>query len=172
MKRENLKRLKDLYLREHYKKFPNFPEYAKVTPSYSDKTANKLTKCVIDWLRLSGWQAERINTMGRPIDNTKVITDVLGGKRRIGSIQWIKGSGQKGSADISTVVCARSIKVEVKMKDRQSLAQQKYQQDIERSGGIYLLIRNFDDFLQWYDTFLKETCAACYEPNRFICDGC
>ena len=157
MKNESKKRLKDLYLIEHYKRFPNFPGYAKTTPPYTDKTANGLTRMINDLLNLSGHQSERISNMGRPIDRRKIVTDCIGRKKQIGSIQWIKGTGTNGTADISATVAGHSVKIEVKIgRDRQSEAQRKYQSDIERSGGIYIIVTDFESFLKWYDQFIIE----------------
>ena len=156
MKNTSIQRLKELYLREHYKD-SNFPRQCRIAPNYSDRTANGLTKCIVDFLRLSGHQAERINTMGRPIDNTQVITDCIGKKRRIGSMQWIPSGVTKGSADVSAIIAGRSVKIEVKAgKDRQSEVQREYQRKVEAAGGIYLIATDFESFLQWYDKFIKE----------------
>lgn len=42
--------------------------------------------------------------------------------------------------------------IEVKAgKDRMSEWQVKTKQDVENSGGIYLVVRSFDDFKNYYD---------------------
>ncbi len=138
-------------LEDSRKKYPTLPEGARYIKPYSDKTANALTRAIIDFLRFSGCQAERIAVTGRYLDHSKVITDVTGFRRRIGSGKWIPGSMQPGTADISATINGRSVKIEIKMKDKQSPAQQKYQAAIERAGGVYLICRSFDEFKQWYD---------------------
>ena len=126
------------------------PDYVPKTV-YTDKTANGLTKCIVDWINLNGYQAERISTTGRWIDNSKIVTDILGNSKRIGSGKYIKGSGTKGSADISATIRGKSIKIEVKIgADRQSESQLKYQQDVERAGGIYFIAKDFDSFIEFY----------------------
>lgn len=149
-----LKQLKQESMLESY---PNVPKYAISTPKYEDKTANGLTKCIIDYLQLSDHQAERINTMGRPIDNRKQVTDVLGRTKTIGSMTWGKSTATKGSSDISATIQGRSVKIEVKIgKDRQSQDQKVYQENIEKSGGQYWIVKNFDDFMKKYDQFLES----------------
>lgn len=148
---KDIKYLKELYLENHRKRYPSLPEPARVAPAYSDKTANKLTRCIIDYIRLKGGQAERVANMGRPVDQSKVYTDVIGNQRRIGGVKWIPGQGTPGTADISATINGRAVKIEVKIKDRQSEAQKKYQEQIEKAGGIYLLIRNFSQFKYWMD---------------------
>ena len=140
-----------------YYRGSNFPQQCRTAPKYDDRTANGLKKCIIDFLRLSGWQAERINTMGRPIDNTRKVVDYVGRTRIMGSVQWIPSGVTKGSADISATIAGRSVKVEVKIgKDRQSEAQKEYQRKIEAAGGMYLIATDLASFLKWYDDFAKN----------------
>jgi len=125
---------------------------------FNDNTANSLTKAIVTWINLNGYQAERISTTGRYIDNSKIVTDVLGNKKRIGSGKYIKGSGTNGSADISATIKGRSIKIEVKIgKDRQSDAQKEYQAMIERAGGIYFIAKDFDEFMMFYKSIVETT---------------
>jgi hypothetical protein len=131
------------------------PDYV-VKTKFTDKTANGLTKAIIAWINLNGYQAERISTTGRYVDNSKVVTDVLGNRKKIGSGKYIKGTGTNGSADISATIKGKSIKIEVKIgKDKQSEAQIKYQQMIEKAGGIYFIAKNFDEFYGFYITLVK-----------------
>jgi hypothetical protein len=152
-----LDRLKQLKQQSMLEAYPNVPKYALSTPKYEDKTANGLTKCIIEFLQLSNHQAERINTMGRPIDNRKQVTDVIGRTKTIGSMTWGKSTATKGSADISATIQGRSVKIEVKIgADRQSQDQKIYQENIEKSGGQYWIAKNFDDFIKKYDDFLDS----------------
>lgn len=138
-------------------RWPSVPDHARAVPSYTDNSANSLTRCVIDWITLNGYQAERISNTGRYVDNRKKVTDVLGNTREIGSGKWIKGQGTAGTADISATIRGRSVKIEIKYgKDRQSEAQKKYQESIERAGGIYIIVKDFDSFLDWYDGFILK----------------
>jgi hypothetical protein len=149
-KSEGIKQLKDLAIAHSRAKHPTLPDMARTIHNYSDRNANGLTRCVLDFLNFSGHQAERINSTGRYKDNSSVITDVLGTSRRIGSGQWIPGAGTKGTADISATIWGKSIKIEIKINDRQSDDQKNYQAMIERAGGHYWLIRSFDEFLDQY----------------------
>jgi hypothetical protein len=126
------------------------PDYV-VRTKFSDKTANGLTKAIITFLKLHGCQAERISNTGRYIDDTRIVTDVIGFKRKIGSGKYIKGTGTNGTADISATIRGKSVKIEVKIgKDRQSDAQKKYQDDIERAGGLYWIAKDFESFITQY----------------------
>ena len=154
-KPEAVKRLEDALLAEKAKRYKLTEPDLLIRPDLTDKTANGLTKCIIQYVRLRGGQAERINTMGRPIDRRKVYQDAVGLTRSIGSIEWVKGTGTNGSADISATIAGKSVKIEVKIgADRQSEAQKKYQADIERAGGLYVIAKDFTSFVEWYD----QTC--------------
>lgn len=132
-------------------KFPSMPEFALVIPAYSDKTANGLTRCIIDWIELNGYQAERISSSGRYIDGKQTYTDTAGFRKTIGTGKWIPGSSTKGTADISATIQGRSIKIEVKIgRDKQSDAQKAYQQKVEQSGGIYFIAKDFHTFMEFY----------------------
>ena len=120
---------------------------------YRDDDANSLTRCVIDFLNLSGHMAERINCTGRYMDRSQTFEDVTGKVRTIGTGQWIPTSGMKGTADISATINGRSVKIEIKMKDKQSEVQREYQRRIEAAGGVYLIVRSFAEFMTWYNTF-------------------
>lgn len=148
-----LKELETAYL---MKKYPSVPVYALAHTAFSDSSANGLTKCITKFLTMSGWQAERINTMGT-YRAPKQVTDMDGISRVVGKGKYTPSTGTKGSADISATIKGRSVKIEVKYgKDRQSEAQKKYQEQIESAGGIYYIARDFDSFIEWYYKFLAE----------------
>jgi hypothetical protein len=131
----------------------SMPDYAIPKPKFTDNSANALTKSIIAWIELNGYQAERINNTGRYVDNKKTVKNIMGQSITIGSGQYIPGTGTKGTADISATIKGKSIKIEVKYgKDRQSEAQKEYQVTIERSGGVYFIAKTFDDFYNFYQT--------------------
>ena len=151
-----IEHLRALKLADIKARYPNVPSIALPKFEYNEKSANGLTRCIVDFLNLSGHQAERINTMGRMVDNRKTYTDVIGRTKTIGSAKYIPTTGTKGSADISATIKGRSVKIEVKYgKDRQSQDQKAYQEMIERAGGVYILAKDFDTFYQWYLDFVK-----------------
>ena len=150
MNKENKARLKELEIKYMSYRYPSAPGHIIPLTKYSDATANGLTKCIKDFLNFSQHQAERINTMG--VFRQSYRTD---GSKTAG--QWTKGTGTPGSADISATIYGRSVKIEVKIgKDKQSVVQKEYQQMIEAAGGIYIISKTFDDFVQWYDIFSQN----------------
>lgn len=144
--------LKELSVLDHKErcKSTKMPPAYVVVNKFTDKTANGLTKAICRFITLMGYQAERVSSTGRYIDKSKIVTDVLGRKRRIGTGKYIKGSGTNGTADISATVKGLSVKWEVKMKDKQSEAQKKYQEMIEKAGGKYFLVHNWEEFINQY----------------------
>jgi hypothetical protein len=88
--------------------------------------------------------------MGVARENKRTDGKVIG-------VTWTKGTTTAGSADISATIRGRSVKIEVKVgKDRQSEAQKRYQESIERAGGVYMIARDFDTFVEWFDEFIKN----------------
>jgi hypothetical protein len=155
MASQHLYKLKNLFIENAMKKHPNYPVDYIATPKYLDTTANGLTRCITDFLMFSEHQAERISNTGRYIDNTEIVTNVLGHQRTIGSGQYIKGTGTNGTADISATIKGRSVKIEVKIgKDRQSEAQKQYEQSVIDAGGQYWIAKDFDSFYFHYESFL------------------
>ena len=155
MVKASLKQLSDLQHAYACSRTKMPTEYV-VRTKYIDTTANGLTKCVIDYINFIGGQAERISNTGRYIDESRIVTDVLGNRKKIGTGKYIKGTGTNGTADISATFKGKSIKIEIKIKDKQSEAQKEYQQAIERAGGIYFICHNFDEFLEKFNTFANQ----------------
>ena len=148
-------------LEQNKVKYPSIPDYARVCYNYSDKTANGLTRCIIDFLKLSGHYAERINTTGIYREG-KTFKDVVG-FTRITPGMWTPGGATPGSSDISAVIHGKAVKVEVKIgKDRMSEAQVKYKEKVEAAGAVYYVARSFTEFYEWYNSILiKQTNHIC-----------
>lgn len=156
MNKENKARLRVLETAYLTKKYPSVPLHALAYTAFKDNSANELTKAIIKFLIMSGWQAERINTMG-VYREAKKVQDMDGITRVVGKGKYTPSGSTKGSADISATIYGRSVKIEVKYgRDVQSEAQKKYQLAIEAAGGIYIIAREFDTFIEWYDSFLSE----------------
>jgi|688.fasta_scaffold25274_10 hypothetical protein len=156
MNKENKKRFEQLYLNYTLEKYPSFigRENTLPPPKLKEAGANDLTRLVIDFLTYNGSQAERISSQGQYRDGKKQVTDCIGRTRTIGSGIWTPGTSTKGTADISATIKGRSVKIEIKWgADRQSQAQKEYQLSIEKALGIYIIVKTFDDFILWFDSF-------------------
>jgi len=155
-KSEAVKLLESLADEAARNRYPNTPPQYLAPRKFEDKTANGLTKCVIEFIRLNGGQAERTSNTGRRIDTQITFCDVIGCQRTIGGTHWINGSGTNGTADISSTILGKSVKIEIKIgADRQSETQKLYQKSIEQAGGIYIVASSFEQFLTWYNLTFK-----------------
>jgi len=147
-----MQRLKDLFLAYNKHKAPNFPDECRVYPAYfaKSKTTNGLTNCVVAYIRLHGWQAERVNNTGSVRMQSIKYASGYTEKR----VNFVKGTGTKGTADISATIDGKRVSIEIKninTKDRQSVAQKAYQKQIELTGGVYIIATDIVSFMDWYD---------------------
>jgi hypothetical protein len=150
MKKEYKALLHELKLKKYAETHPNYPQDYIPKTMYKDSTANGLTRAICDYINYNGYQAERINTMGTAREKKTTAGKVIG-------VTWTKGTSTAGSADISATIKGRSVKIEVKIgKDRQSEAQKRYQENIEKAGGIYIIAKDFDSFVDWYENFIQN----------------
>lgn len=143
-KPDSIKRFENFALQKKIEANPSFPYPTK--PRYSDRDTNSLTKCVQDCIELTGGFVERVNSTG-------MLVKTKGGER------WVKGSSRAGTADLHCMIRGLAVKIEIKCRytnDRQSQAQKEYQRDIEKAGGIYVIVRDFTQFYNWYRNFLKQ----------------
>jgi hypothetical protein len=157
MKRSNKDKLNALMMEQLKQKFPNMPEAYIPKTDWTDNSANALTKCVIAWIQFNGGQAERISSQGQYREGAKIQvgSGIMAHTKQLPG-KWTPGQSTKGTADISATIRGRSVKIEIKQKDKQSEAQKQYQQAIERAGGVYIIVRDFDSFVVWYDNFIQS----------------
>ncbi len=156
MKKENKQRIQALEWDHLKAKHPLVPEHCLAKTAWSDKTANGLTKMIVSFIQMSGYQAERINTMGT-YRAAKKYTNMDGVTRTVGKGSWTRSGSTPGSADISATIKGRSVKIEVKIgRDSQSQLQKAYQETVENAGGTYIIAKDFDQFIEWYDSYMEK----------------
>jgi len=104
--------------------------------------ANNLTKAVLNLINLSGFVAWRINSVG-----------VFDPVKRIH-----RTSNQaKGLPDIIGIVNGRFIGIEIKIgADRQSEHQKDREAEINKAGGLYWIIKDFDTFHKLFKEIIKK----------------
>jgi hypothetical protein len=105
--------------------------------------ANSITKGIVNQLLSEGHSARRINTMG-----------VWDEKKKL----W-RRAAQTGTADILACIApnGRFLAIEVKFgKDTQRNAQKEYQDEVNGTGGTYLIIKAWEDWLFWWSKY-KES---------------
>jgi hypothetical protein len=156
MNKINKSMLRALEIEDKRNKYPSVPESYIPLTDWKDNSANSLTKCVIAWITYMGGQAERISSQGQYREGKKIQigTGTLAHSKQLPG-KWTPGQSTKGTADISATIKGRSVKIEIKYgKDRQSDVQKEYQASIERAGGVYIIVRTFDEFVEWYQKFV------------------
>ena len=140
-----IQRLKQLWIEDMKRKHPLLTEGQIGELSINGTPANKLTKQIILYITLIGGRAERVRSEGRYLVG-KTYTNVLGQKMSTNG-SYIPSTSRKGTADISALCQGKSFAIEIKIgKDRMSDAQINYKIATERSGGYYLLARDFETF--------------------------
>ncbi len=155
MNKINKDKLKALEFEIHKRKYPHMNESYFPLNDWKDSSANGLTKCIIFWINAMGGQAERISNQGQYREGKKIDvgTGEIAYKKQLPG-KWTPGQGTKGTADISATIRGMSVKIEVKYgRDIQSDAQKQYQEMIEKAGGVYIIVKSFDDFVMWYEKF-------------------
>ena len=136
--------LEALAIAEAKRKYPGLPEsHYTNTNKYKVNSANSLTKAVKDWINLNNGFCERIYTGGI--------------KRTINGREMFTYSGcTKGSADLHSIINGRPVYIEIKWgADRQSKNQKNFQKKVESCGAVYLIIRTFEEFYNWYTAKIK-----------------
>lgn len=135
------------------KKYSAIPEHARPSVKLSDSSANELTKSIIAFFNYKGIMAWRQSSEGRYIKG-KEYTDWMGRKKEEKGQYIPRAHGAKGSADITATLppLGKRLEIEVKFgKDRQSPDQKKFQDQIEAMGGIYIIVRTWDDFIKQFN---------------------
>ena len=117
------------------------------------KSAAALEKLIVEYIQLKGFEAHKVEVKGTAIDNTKQVTDVLGRRKTIGSVQYIPSGAKKGQADVASTIYGLAVHWEIKFSksDRQSKDQKLFEQQVKAAGGYYFIVRDTAMFLEkWY----------------------
>ena len=153
-----LNHLKQLIEEDQAAKYPNVPPHCRTVNTFATMKPEKREKKRIElFLNLTGNYASIIENRGQRIDKRQEVTDVLGQRKTIGSIDWIGSGMRKGIADIKAIIHGKPYDIELKRvyakgKDRQSEHQKLEQERIEKAGGNYIIVKDFQDF---YDIYIK-----------------
>lgn len=149
-----LRDLGDLKYHEDRKRYPSAPAHAIGRTSYTDKTANGLTKAIKVFCDLEGIMCTRTGSEGR-FRPGKSVVDVIG-RTRVMKGTWLPGNNV-GQGDLQIVLKGKIYSIEVKIgKDRQSAVQKEFQEKLERSGGVYVIVKSWDDFWQYFQKWTKQ----------------
>lgn len=145
-----------------------FPITAKTTPNRYWPTslempkiskATHLERAIKEFTEMLGHQCSKITTSGTFIAGTKTVgvNSVHGNTQSGGGGRYIPGGSTKGVADLVLTVYGLKLDCEVKYSkgDKQRGTQVKYQAAVEKAGGFYMIVRNFEDFYDQFMAFLE-----------------
>ncbi len=131
------------------KEHPAFSRTRAVTGKDNTKRtpANQLTHDVIQIIKAAGGAARRVNTTGTYIEG-KTIEKGYGYEVKTRG-KFIPSGMLPGFEDISAILPGgRYLAVEIKTgKDAQSKAQADRQAEVEAAGGVYLIVRTKEGFI-------------------------
>ncbi len=139
----NIKSLTQMAWEYKCKQSPSIPKYAIPQPKYSEGSANCLTKCVYDFLKMKGHYCGRTNTTG-------TYSVKLG--------KFIHSGATRGQSDLNAIVNGRSWQIEIKHgKDQLSEVQKRICEQVRSAGGVYIVARSFVDFITQYIELTKAS---------------
>lgn len=139
-----LKDLSDLKLKHDRTRYASVPAHAIGRTAYTDKTANGLAKAIKVYCEIKNVWCERTGSEGRYRPG-KMIVDVVGRGRQMKGT-WLPGNNV-GQGDLQIIIKGKTYSVEIKIgKDRQSDVQKQYQAKLESAGGVYVIVKSWDDF--------------------------
>ena len=104
---------------------------------------NQLTNSIVNYINAHKGFAFRVNSMGVPrkVANGKII---------------FSKSKNKGIADILCCIDSKFIAIEIKTgRDKQRIEQKAFEENVTFCKGHYWIIKSFDDFLNYWNYFLK-----------------
>ena len=165
MTRQEKQRIINAKVKYYKAKYPSITSEQDSFEWYhkSDTNSNDFESCMVDYLKFEGHQAEKIKNKGTMVDNTKAVKDVLGRVSRIGSVDFIKGSGTNGTPDVhahlapfGTFWGIENKQKYKKGKDKQSEAQMKYEKKHLKVGAYYSLVSNMGEFFLEYDRIIED----------------
>ena len=118
-------------------------------------SAAAMERIVVEFLNLSGHQAQNVQTKGtfREGESYKTLGGTIKGKNT-----FTKSGSTLGAADLASSIYGISVHWEVKFspRDTQSAHQKNFETNVVNAGGFYFVIRNVDDFYEKYHELLKH----------------
>jgi len=124
------------------------PNYITAT-KFKETKANDVEKAIEKFASIVGFLAERTKTQGRLMAAT--YKDTAMGRLQTSKEKFVTSTSRKGSSDMKLLIQGTPIYCEIKFgKDKQRPDQIKYQSDVERNGGVYIIVKTFEEFMVWY----------------------
>ena len=139
IKPHSIKQLELSYFAWKYRD-SNIPAGCRFVSKFRDDSANNLTKCIQAWCKVNGAHFQRQNSQGQFDPRLNI---------------WRKSGSTRGISDALIIYKGQTINIEIKYgKDKQSDRQMSVQASIESAGGIYWIVRDYDEFLNQINEIL------------------
>ncbi len=152
-----LKEFSQLYYDKMYEG-SKVPLHAQLRKQFRDGSANELTNAILAYFKFKGIVAARQASEGRYLQEKKV-TNVIGQTITVERGRYIpRDKKAKGSGDITVTLppYGRRLDIEVKYgKDRQSDVQKAFQTSLESMGGLYIIVKTWQDFYDQINKLIK-----------------
>ncbi|MEJ7740439.1 MAG: hypothetical protein WKF97_23720 [Chitinophagaceae bacterium] len=133
--------------------------YGMGIKKYDDRTANGLTRCIIDFLTFKGHYANRILTQGQARFHDIKRFNIFSENRETVSntVTWTKGTTRRGSPDLTAIICGVSVNIEVKIgKDKMSPEQERERSAIQKAGGLNFIAHDMPSFIDFYNSIICQ----------------
>ena len=153
--KEALKYLSELELNYKKLQYPNYPETYFKLETYSDANEKGIKKSIDSFFKFTGTgKMGSVTSTGRYINDSKMVTDVLGRQRTVGTGKWVKSSQTAGISDTICMFKGGTYFIEIKAgKDRMRESQKKFEESLNKfGGGNYVVVHTFLDFLNFYNS--------------------
>ena len=135
-KSEAVKNLEQLLYLDDLRRHPSMKLEHMARRKLRDDSASGLTACIVFYAKLTGHFASRLNNMGV----------YRNGK-------YTRPTSRRGLPDILITKDGKSLFIEVKVgKDKMSRFQKQVQAEQQKSGGLYMVARSFEQFKVWFDS--------------------
>lgn len=106
---------------------------------FRDDSAGQLTACIVQYAKLRGCFASRLN-------NTGIYRNG----------QYTRSTSRRGLPDVLITLNGMSLFIEVKVgRDRMSQHQERVRDDQHKAGGLYFVAHDFTDFKLWFDNLTE-----------------
>lgn len=148
-----LREFSTAYYDQKYKN-SKVPAHAQPRKPFQENSANALTKTILAYFEFNGVKAWRQASDGRFIRG-KEYTDWAGRPREEKGTFIPRSKAAKGIGDVASVVKGLFISWEVKIKkDYQKPDQKEFQSDLEKSGGKYHIVKDWESFYSQVKQYL------------------
>lgn len=121
--------------------------------TYRDNTIDELTRCIVDCIRFKGDLAERIGSKECPNDMLTEELDILDRRQTIDGISRMTIAPAKEFSVVSATIDGKGVLILVTFgKCLPNVTLSNLQRNIEQTGGIFYVAKDFASFLGWYVT--------------------